>query len=89
MSPGTSVDLSLGGMFVETSHLLPPGTEVLLEFALPGTQMPVLVRAEVAWLNEAKAKIKKNLPVGMGLQFTKVTPEAQSALGRFLHAATR
>jgi uncharacterized protein (TIGR02266 family) len=87
--PGASVDLSLGGMFVETSHLLPPGTEVLLEFTLPGTQMPVLVRAEVAWLNEAKAKIKKNLPVGMGLQFTKVTPEAQSALGRFLHAATR
>lgn len=86
-----SVDLSLGGMFVETAHLLPPGTELLAEFSLPGAEevVPVLVRAEVAWLNETRGKLKKDMPVGMGLQFTKVTPEAQTALGRYIEVANR
>lgn len=86
-----SVDLSLGGMFVETAHLFPPGTELLAEFVLPGAEgaPPVLVRAEVAWVNEAGGKLKRDMPVGMGLQFTKVTPEARSALGRYIEAASR
>jgi uncharacterized protein (TIGR02266 family) len=85
-----AVDLSLGGMFVETTQLLHPGTEVLLDFTVPPpAATPVLIRGEVAWLNDARAKIKRDLPVGMGLQFTKMTPEAQSALGRFLAAAAQ
>src|SRR5919106_4521796 len=81
-----SVNLSLGGMFLETAHVLAPGTDVLAEFGLPGSEgaPPVLVRAEVAWLNESPGKLKKELPVGMGLQFTKVTPEVEGALGRYI-----
>ena len=86
-----SVNLSLGGMFLETAHVLAPGTDVLAEFGLPGAEgaPPLLVRAEVAWLNESPGKLKKELPVGMGLQFTKVTPEVEGALGRYIERASR
>lgn len=80
---GLTVDLSLGGLFLETDAALAPGTEVLLEFSLPEAGL-LLVRAEVAWVNQPAAKIKKDLPVGLGMQFTKLTPEAQMALGRFI-----
>lgn len=84
-STGQTVDVSLGGLFLETAHLLPPGTEALLEFTLPDVGL-VLVRSEVAWVNEPRARFKRDLPIGMGMQFTKVTPEAQLALGRFIEA---
>jgi CheY-like chemotaxis protein/Tfp pilus assembly protein PilZ len=88
-SAASSVDLSLGGMFVETNHLLHPGTEMLVEFTLPrpAPAEPLLIRGEVAWLNQPTGKIKKDLPVGIGIQFTKMTPEAQTALALFLTAA--
>lgn len=80
---GHTADLSLGGLFLETDAPLSPGTEVLLEFALPDAGL-VLVRAEVAWANQPAGRIKKELPVGLGMQFTKLTPEAQMALGGFI-----
>ncbi len=83
----TSVNVSFGGIFVEIPRLFQPGTEMLLEFALPATPpVPMLVRGKVAWLNRPEAKIKPDLPVGMGVEFTKMAPEAQNALGLFLAA---
>lgn len=88
-SSATSVNVSLGGIFIEMSRLFQPGTEMLLEFALPGTTpVPMLVRGKVAWLNRPEAKIKRDLPVGMGVEFTKMAPEAQNALGLFLAASS-
>lgn len=84
----TSVNVSLGGIFIETPRLFQPGTEMLLEFTLPGSPpVPMLVRGKVAWLNRPDAKIKRDLPVGMGVEFTKMAPETQNALGLFLGAA--
>lgn len=79
-----SVNVSLGGIFLDMPRLLQPGTEMLLEFTLPGAPQPTLVRGKVAWLNRPEAKIKRDLPVGMGVEFTKMAPEAQNALGLFL-----
>jgi uncharacterized protein (TIGR02266 family) len=88
-STAAALDLSLGGMFLETSQLLAPGTDVLLDFTVPApAEAAVLVRGEVAWLNEPRHRIKRDLPIGMGIQFTKMTPEAQSAIGRFLAACS-
>lgn len=85
----SSVNISLGGMFLEMSRLFQPGTEMLLEFTLPSQAGPaaLLIRGKVAWLNRPEAKIKRDLPGGMGVQFTKMAPEVQSALGLFLAAA--
>jgi uncharacterized protein (TIGR02266 family) len=84
----SSVNISLGGMFIEMARFFQPGTEMLVEFTLPGTPaQPVLVRGKVAWLNRPEGKIKPDLPVGMGVEFTKMAPEAQTALGLFLAAS--
>jgi uncharacterized protein (TIGR02266 family) len=82
-----SVNLSLGGIFLDMPRLLQPGTEMLMEFTPPGTAQPLLARGKVAWLNRPEAKIKRDLPVGMGVEFTKMAPEAQNALGLFLRSS--
>lgn len=84
----TSVNVSLGGIFIEMPRLFQPGTEMLLDFQLPGAPpVPLLVRGKVAWLNRPEGKIKRDLPVGMGVEFTKMAPEAQNVLGLFLAAS--
>lgn len=85
----TAANISLGGIFLETPRLFQPGTEMLLDFQLPGTPaVPMLVRGKVAWTNRPEAKIKRDLPVGMGVEFTKMAPEHQNLLGLFLAAAS-
>jgi len=56
---GTSRDLSLGGMFVETDLPLPFGAAVTLHFTLPGGAEPLALAGVVRWTK----------PDGMGIQF--------------------
>ncbi|HEX8815824.1 MAG TPA: PilZ domain-containing protein [Terriglobales bacterium] len=55
LRPGTEAlhcetfDLSEGGMGLNTSSLLEPGTEVTIDFTLPGQDDPMRVAAEVCW----------------------------------------
>ncbi|HWP35239.1 MAG TPA: response regulator [Thermodesulfobacteriota bacterium] len=84
--PAASANLSMGGMFIEMSRLFQPGTEMVLEFPLPGPPAPrqLLVRGKVAWVNRPEAKIKRDLPGGVGVEFTKLSAEHLSALGMFV-----
>ena len=62
-----SANLSVGGMFIETSRPLPLGTRFQLRFFLPGFEEPVDSRAEVRWvLDDGSAG---PLPSGMGVCF--------------------
>jgi uncharacterized protein (TIGR02266 family) len=54
-----SRDISLGGMFIETSEKLPYGTKVDLEVTLPSLPAPAVIAATVRWSS----------PDGMGVQF--------------------
>lgn len=60
-----SVNLSKGGLFLETTTPLPVGNEVKLELEIPGMG-PITVEGTVAWVREAKGD---GLPCGMGVQF--------------------
>jgi c-di-GMP-binding flagellar brake protein YcgR len=63
---GFSRDLSTGGMFVETNQLLDPGQRLNLRFHLDNEEAIVKTEAEVLY----------QIPrVGIGLQFTEVSPE--------------
>ena len=73
---GKCLDLSSGGMFVESQADLPPGTEIELSFKLPdgpGTQLNC--RAVVSWLNRKPNPLKPHYPHGLGIMFAKL-PEA-------------
>ncbi len=69
------VNMSTGGMFVETSELLPVGTLLKVELMLPGNTTPLTCKARVAWTNGPNSLKKQSLPYGMGLQF--LTPLAR------------
>ncbi len=56
---GKARDLSVGGIFVETSAPLPFGTEVIVHLPLPGYKDDLLLPAVVRWTGQD----------GMGLQF--------------------
>jgi len=77
---GKCLDLSTGGLFVESSEEPAPGESLRLEFQLPG-QPPVSVACSgsVSWLNSRGDGLKPNYPVGFGVKFTEMPkPTAQS-----------
>jgi len=64
-----ALNISTGGLFLETANPLPVETPMTLEFPLPGREHPVVCQARVAWTNEPDSPSRLQLPSGMGLQF--------------------
>jgi len=64
-----AVNLSTGGLFLETDHLLEEGTPLTVQFHLPRGGEQVECKARVAWTNHPELPKKPNLPPGIGLQF--------------------
>lgn len=79
---GFTEDLSEGGVFVATYDLQPIGTEIDVEFTLPGGQ-EVKVRGQVRWLRDPMEETPGLFP-GMGVQFQTVAPEALAAIQEFI-----
>lgn len=63
------VNMTTGGMFIETSRMLPVNTLLIMELMLPGKDTPITCKARVAWTNDPHSLKKRSLPHGMGLQF--------------------
>jgi uncharacterized protein (TIGR02266 family) len=68
-----SINLSTGGLFLETTNPLPEGTKLTAEFALPVNNIQISCNARVAWVNHPKFIARPQLDVGMGLQFLDLT----------------
>jgi len=62
----TSKNLGVGGVFVATDRQLPIGDQVTVELALPGHVRPMVVGAEVRWIQPSGER-----PSGMGLRFIR------------------
>ena len=77
-----------GGMFIESSAPLPPGTELKVEFALPDRPGEKFeTRAKVAW---TRSKPERYLLFpGMGVQFTEIDQDAQKRLIDLVTALNR
>jgi len=68
-------DLSRGGVAIRTMEPLPLGTIIELTFRLPGTSADITAAGRVSWSDRR---------VGMGVQFDKLTSEAQQLLNAFV-----
>ena len=66
-------NISEGGCFIETDEVLPPRTEVPLEFSFPNHPEPLVITGEVVWVVEGTHS-------GMGIQYKKIPPDAQKVL---------
>lgn len=64
-----SVDLSQGGLFIETTQPRKVGTELELWLAIPGAQQDVRLKGTVVWI---RRKATVDQPPGMGVQFLQV-----------------
>jgi type IV pilus assembly protein PilZ len=77
-----------GGLFIESSSPLTPGTELTVEFALPDRPTDKYkAKAKVAW-TRAKAERYLLFP-GMGVQFTEIDEEARDRLIDLTNALNR
>lgn len=79
-----TLNLSTGGVFLETLSLMPEGTPLAVEFVLPNRNIPISCRASVAWVNHPEMIRNPNLPVGMGIQFLDLGSEAIDAIRSYI-----
>ncbi len=64
-----TVNLSTGGIFIETSHPFALGEELVVSFVIPDRVEELRCQARVAWINIPGHLLKPLLPPGIGLQF--------------------
>ena len=64
-----TVNLSTGGVFIETSHSFALGEELIVSFVLPERVEELRCHARVAWVNVPEHLLKPLLPPGIGVQF--------------------
>lgn len=81
---GRCVNLNTGGMYLATEILFPVGTDLVIEFSLPGSGKPLQSDVRVAWANHPEWRKKNTMPCGLGLQFKNHTPAWKAALQEFL-----
>jgi len=68
-------DLGRGGLAIRTLDPLPLGTVIELTFRLPGSTKDITAAGRVAWSDRR---------VGMGVQFERLSSEAQQLLNAFV-----
>lgn len=80
--------IGAGGLFIESSAPLAPGTELSVEFALPDRPLEKYkAKAKVAW---TRNKPERHLLFpGMGVQFTTIDDRARKELITLVEALNR
>jgi uncharacterized protein (TIGR02266 family) len=71
-----TADVNEGGLFIETEAPQPPGTAVVLQFRIPGSDRPIKVRGRVVWTS---AERPSELP-GMGIEFENLDVRARERI---------
>lgn len=79
-----SINLSTGGLFLETIEPLPAETTLMVEFILPTSSTTIRTKARVAWVNHPELPKNNKLPTGMGLQFMNLTLAEMDAIRDYL-----
>lgn len=75
----TTRNISLGGVFIETTEVMPLSTKLLIRFHVPTQPEPIEVGGEVRWLENSGPK----QPSGMGIRFQGMRAREVWALNRF------
>lgn len=81
---GYTLDVSVGGLFLETPNPLPLGERLNLALLLPGKDRSISFRGRVAWVNSPLSPRNSTHPPGMGVEFLNVEDERQ--LQQFLQS---
>ncbi len=82
-----AVNISKGGLFVNTRQPLPVGSQVRLIVSLPSTVFPFDLQGRVSWVNEFDNA--SNLVPGMGIEFVDIDEEKKARIADFVDALRR
>jgi len=77
-----SVNLSRGGLFLETDAEIPTGALITVDFAIP-TAGPVSLNGTVAWRRGVDLP---DGPPGLGIEFTDVAPQLGAVIDQLVGA---
>jgi CheY-like chemotaxis protein len=80
-----SVNLSTGGIFIETDKKFAIDAPLFVEFMLPSDNNRISCKARVAWINERESLIKPHLPPGIGLHFQGLMLKDVHAIRDFIN----
>ncbi len=72
-------DICVGGVFIITSHLLPPDSPIDLEISLGADDAVIHCRGRIAWINAGQVE---TFPPGFGVEFAEVD---EQIVGRLLN----
>ncbi len=73
-------NINEGGVFVETDQIHPLGTEVHLQFAIPGSEDPLEVVGRVVHMSEGTT----GEPQGVGIEFDDLDNQARSRINQLV-----
>jgi uncharacterized protein (TIGR02266 family) len=68
------LNISTGGIYVETNHPLPEGTLFEFEFKLPDSKTVIKAKGMITWVS------RKMNSSGMGIKFIKISTENKKAI---------
>ena len=74
------LDISAGGVFIETEVPLPIDAPCALRLNIPGDQEIMDLQGHVVWIKQRS----KSFPAGMGIHFINVSPEQAMKIQVFL-----
>ena len=80
-----SINMSTGGIFIETSNPFPENTTLYVKFMLPTKNTPITCTSKVAWTNLPENGKTKGMPIGMGLQFLDMTLDKLHSIRKFIY----
>lgn len=82
---GDAVDISAGGMFVESRRGMRKDDRIRLSFNIPGrSDMTVDFDGNVVWVNSAENPLRASFPPGFGVEFIEPSPRAQSLIRKYV-----
>lgn len=78
--------ISKGGAYIIGEHKMPPGSLIKLKFSISKTHESLEITGKVVWNFNSKEKFPQILATaqGMGIQFTEISSEAESAIIRYM-----
>jgi uncharacterized protein (TIGR02266 family) len=79
-----TVNMSYGGIFIESENVLPTDTTLFVEFKLPVNNRQIRCKSRVAWTNDPENPKAPAFPSGMGLQFIDLSLDDVHVIRKYI-----
>lgn len=86
---GFAYDISTGGIFIRTMTPFPPLSSIEMKVRFFAAKDDVYCRGVVAWANAFNSRSAFSYPLGMGVRFSELDPEAEKMVAQLVQSGGR